>query len=195
MDIVTRAKNICVTPNTEWPVIASEPTTTAALLSGYVVPLAAAAAVAGLIGASLVGIPFVRTPAVAWGVMSACFTFVAAIVGVFALAVLINALAPTFGAAPDSRQALKVAVYSYTPYLVLSILRIVPLLGLLAVLGALYGFYLLYLGLQSVMKCPPETAVAYTAVVVVLAIVVGMVVNGVETVVAAVVGSGLMSRG
>ena len=55
MDIVNRAKNICLTPNTEWPVIAAEPTPPATLITEYVVPLAAIGAVAGFIGGSIVG--------------------------------------------------------------------------------------------------------------------------------------------
>ena len=55
MSIVDRAKNICLTPNTEWPVIAAEPTSTGTLLSGYVVPLAAIGAIAGFIGGSFIG--------------------------------------------------------------------------------------------------------------------------------------------
>ena len=63
MSIVERAKNICLTPNTEWPIIAAEPATPAALVTGYVVPLAAIGAVAGFIGGSIVGhtLPFVGT--------------------------------------------------------------------------------------------------------------------------------------
>jgi len=41
MDLVTRAKNICLTPVTEWPIIAAEQTPAAVLLGGYVAPLAA----------------------------------------------------------------------------------------------------------------------------------------------------------
>ena len=58
MDIVTRAKNICLTPNTEWPVIAAEATPPGTLITEYVVPLAAIGAVAGFIGGSLVGTSF-----------------------------------------------------------------------------------------------------------------------------------------
>ncbi len=50
MSIVDRAKNICLTPNTEWPVIAGESAQTGALITGYVLPLAAIGAVAGFIG-------------------------------------------------------------------------------------------------------------------------------------------------
>ena len=119
MDLVTRAKNICLTPLTEWPVIAAEQTPAAALLGSYVAPLAAIGAVAGVIGGSLVGItiPFggtYRVPLFA-GLAGAVLTFVMAIVGVFILSLVINALAPTFNGQQNSSQALKVAVYSYTP--------------------------------------------------------------------------------
>ena len=34
MDLIQRAKNICLTPATEWPVIAAEPATTGGLIRG-----------------------------------------------------------------------------------------------------------------------------------------------------------------
>jgi hypothetical protein len=52
MSIVDRIKNICLTPNTEWPVIANEPSSTGSLIAGYVAPLAAVAS-AGFVGVSL----------------------------------------------------------------------------------------------------------------------------------------------
>jgi len=69
-------------------------------------------------------------------------------------------------------------VYSYTPAWIAGALRILPLLGLLALLAAFYGLYLLYLGLPRLMKCPKDRAVAYTAVVVVCAIFIGIVIAG-----------------
>jgi hypothetical protein len=194
MDTVTRAKNICLTPATEWPVIAAEQTPAAALLGGYVAPLAAIGAVAGLIGGSLIGftVPFggtYRVPLVA-GVAGAAFTFVMAIVGVFILSLVINALAPTFNGQQNSGQALKVAVYSYTPAWVAGALHVVPPLGVLAIFAALYGLYLLYLGLPRLMHCPDDKALPYTAVVVVCAIVLGFVTSAVGV---AVAGAGMMT--
>ena len=199
MDIVQRARNICLTPNTEWPVIAQESTPASTLITDYVVPLAAIGAVAGLIGGSIIGttLPFIgtfRTPLLT-GVVFAVFTFVMAIVGVFILSLIINALAPTFAAEQNSAQALKVAVYSYTPAWIAAALRIFPVLGVLAILGGLYGLYLLYLGLPRLMKCPAEKAVGYTVVVVVCAIVLSMVVAAAGTIIVggAAVGAGLLS--
>jgi hypothetical protein len=187
MTLVDRAKNIILTPNTEWPVIASEPATQASLLSGYAIPLAAIGPICGFIGGTLVGVtvPFsgtVRVPIIG-GLVGAVFTFCMAIVALFVVSAIINALAPTFGGEKNSTQAFKVAVYSYTPAFLAGVLQLVPLLGVLGVFAALYGLYLLYLGLPRLMKCPQDKAVPYTAVVVVCAIIVTIVIGAVTSVV------------
>jgi hypothetical protein len=196
MDIVTRAKNICLTPKAEWPIIAEEQTPTGTLITGYVAPLAAIGAVAGLIGGSIVGVtlPFAGTYRVpiTSGIVTAVFTFAMAIVGVFILSIVISALAPTFDGQKNSAQALKVAVYSYTPAWIAGVLHILPLLGLLSVLAALYGLYLLYLGLPRLMKCPEDKAVVYTAVVVVCAVVLSVCISLVG---AAITGAGMLATG
>jgi hypothetical protein len=75
-------------------------------------------------------------------------------------------------------QALKTVAYSYTASWVASIIGIIPGLTLIAALaGAIYGIYLLNMGLPFTMKCPPEKAVGYTAVTIVVAIIVGFVLN------------------
>ena len=196
MGLVDRAKNICLTPKTEWPVIAGESTSTGSLMSGYVAPLAIIGPIAGFIGGSVIGhtLPFVgtyRTPIVA-GVGLAIFTFVMAFVGVFILSLIINALAPSFGGEKNSQQALKVAVYAYTPAWLAGILGIIPFLGMLAVLAAFYSLYLLYLGLPKLMKCPEEKSIGYTVVVVICAIVLSVVITAVGGMFA---GAGMLATG
>src|SRR5580765_7593130 len=63
VSISERAKNICLTPQTEWPVIAAEASSPGTLVAGYVAPLAAIGAAAGFIGGSLVGrsLPYLGT--------------------------------------------------------------------------------------------------------------------------------------
>jgi hypothetical protein len=119
------------------------------------------------------------------GLVSAILVFVMSIVAVFILSFIIDALAPTFGAQKNSSQAMKVAVYSYTPAWIAGVLNILPPLSILGILAGLYGIYLLYLGLPHLMKAPQDKAVPYTAVVVVCAIVLSMV--------AAVVGGMMMA--
>jgi hypothetical protein len=196
MSMIDRIKNIVLTPNTEWPVIADEPASTVGLIKGYVAPLAAVGAAAGFIGGSIVGRTglFTGTYRVPFGIglALAVYTLVAAIVGVVVIGFIINALAPTFGGQKDSGRAMKVAVYSFTPAWVTGILNIIPALGMLGVLGALYGLYLLYLGLPVLMKAPREKAVGYTAVTVICSIVVMVVVGTIGTL---VVGAGAFATG
>jgi len=118
--IVERARNICLTPNTEWGVIAAEASSPGTLVTGYVAPLAAIGAVAGFIGGSLVGrsLPYLGTYRVPIfsGLVFAVFTFCMTIVAVFVLSIIINALAPTFGGEQNSAQSLKLAsVSSHKP--------------------------------------------------------------------------------
>ncbi|MEO6236206.1 MAG: Yip1 family protein [Vicinamibacterales bacterium] len=195
MDIVTRAKNICLSPLTEWPIIAAEPATPGGLLIGYAAPLAAIGAVAGFIGGVVIGhtLPFVghyRVPLVS-GLITAIVTFGMALVGVFVLSLVINALAPTFGGEKNDLQALKVAVYSYTPAWIAGVLNISLLLAMLGIFAALYGLYLLYLGLPRLMKSPQDKALPYTIVVLICAIVISIVLAAATAMVA---GAGMYGR-
>ena len=191
-DIVSRIKGILLTPQTEWPVIAAETTTVADIYKNYVVILAAIPAIAMFIGMSIVGYGFSRMP-IGTGLTFAVLSYVLALVGVYIIALVIDALAPTFGSTKDQMQALKTAVYSMTAYWVASAATILPMLGgLVALVGGLYGLYLLYLGLPVTMKTPQDKAVPYTAVTVVCSVVIMIVLN---FVVGSVVGVGALSSG
>ena len=199
MGLVDRVKNILLTPKTEWPVIAGEQSSTGDLMGGYVAPLAGISVLCGFVGNSVVGmsLPFVgtyRTPILA-GIGVAVFSFVMAFVGIFILSLIINALAPTFGGEKSPDQAMKVAVYSYTPAWIAGILGIIPALGLIGVVIALYGLYLLYLGLPRLMKNPAEKSIAYTAVVVICAIVISVVISMLAGGVLMLTGGGAMMGG
>jgi hypothetical protein len=181
MQLVQRAKNIIVSPRTEWDVIAAENTPSRDLVVGYVLPLAAVAAIAGFIGMTLIGqsLPFLGTfrMGIGWGLGLAIYNIIMAVVFVFVLGFIIDALAPTFNGQKNMAQATKLAAYSYTPAWLAGILGIIPALGILAIIGALYGLYLLYLGLPRLMKNPPDKSAGYTALVVVCAIVVGFIIS------------------
>jgi hypothetical protein len=197
--LLARATNIVVRPRTEWPVIASESTPTLKLYTGYVAPLAAIGPLASIIGMSLVGIsiPFmgtIRTP-IASSVMHAITSFVMALVGVFVLSLIINALAPKFDGESNRSQALKVAAYTYTPGWLAGVLLLLPALSFLAVIAAFYGVYLLHLGLPILMKAPKEKATAYTSVVVLCAIVLGIVVAAISGAMLGAQGMSLGLRG
>ena len=183
--IFARIKGILLSPSTEWPLIAAEPTTAGSIYMGYVLPLALIGVIAGFIGSVLIGVavPFigaVRTGIVV-GLFSAVIKLLFAFVGVWLLSWLIDVLAPTFSGQRDSLRALKVAAYSYTPAWVAGIFYIIPVLGIVAALAGLYGLFLLYLGLPVLMRCPQDKSVGYTVVVVLCAIVMAVVLTVLTT--------------
>lgn len=177
MALVDRVKNILLSPRTEWQVIDAEPATVASLYTGYIMPLAAIPAICQAIGMSLIGIsiPFVgghyKTPIVS-ALTSAVVMYVFSLIAVFIVALVIDALAPTFGGTKNQVQALKVVAYSYTASWVGGVLALVPPLSIIGILFGLYSLYLLYLGLPVLMKSPADKAVGYTVVVVIVTIIV-----------------------
>jgi hypothetical protein len=173
--LIARVKNILLTPVTEWAAIDTEASSARAIYVQYVAPLAAIGAIAGFIGRSVVGvsIPFIgtyRTPFVS-GLVMAVVMYALTFLSIFIVALLVDALAPTFGGQKDSLRALKVSAYSYTPAWIAAVFQIIPSLSFIGLLAGLYGIYLLYLGLPVLMRSPKDKAIAYTAVLCVCAIV------------------------
>ncbi len=168
--LIDRVKNILITPKTEWPVIAAEPTGVAQLFKGYVIPLAAFSAVMNFIRMSLIGFGFWRLPVIT-GLTWALIRFGFALLGVYLVGRIIDALAPTFAGQHDQRQAMKTAAYMFTPAAVGTVFVLLPGIGgLLQFLAALYGIYILYLGLPVLMRSPQDKAAGYTATAVVCTI-------------------------
>jgi hypothetical protein len=196
MPMIDRIKAICLKPNAEWPVIEAETTSTRDLMIGYVAPLAAITPIAGFVGGVFIGrtIPFVGTYHVplTTGLTLAVATYLLSMVGVYVLSLIISALAPSFAGEKSNVQALKVAVYAYTPAWVAGILTVFTSLGILAIIASFYGLYVLYLGLPVLMKNPKEKSVGYTIVIVICAIVLWVVIGAVAT---AVGGAGMLARG
>jgi Yip1-like protein len=182
MNLVDRVKRILLSPRTEWEAIDAEQTTTAALYTGYIMPVAAIGPVAHLIGTTVFGIPvpFVGTIRIPLGsaLMRAVIAYVLALAGTYILALIIDALAPTFNAQRSQIQALKLAAYSSTAAWVAGIFALIPWLSPLMIVG-LYSLYLFYLGLPVLMKSPREKVLPYTGVVILAALVVFLVIGAI----------------
>ena len=174
--LLARVKNILLTPKTEWPVIATEPASTASIYTGYILILAAVPTLCQYLKLAVFGysVPFLGTMHVGAGfaLSMAIRIYIGSLIGCFIVALIINALAPTFGGQKDMVQALKATAYSYTASWIAGIAVLLPALGTLIMLaGMIYGFYLLYLGLPPTMKCPQEKAAGYTVVTIICAII------------------------
>ena len=186
MDLVARARNMLTAPKAEWPVIAGESTGTAELYSGYVAPLAAIAPVAAIVGNLLFGGHLGFNESIVAGIIS----FVMALVGVYVIARIASKIAPSFGGKDDLAQGLKLVAYAYTAAWIAGVFGLIPALAVLSIIGGIYSLYLLYTGASVMMGVPRERALGYTAVVILIAIAVylliGFIVGSVVVIVSAV---------
>jgi hypothetical protein len=182
MNLIDRAKSILLQPRDTWPIIEAEQADVAGLYTRYLMVLAAIPAVCGFIGMSLIGVGAfgvsLRVPLLS-GLVNMVVSYALSLVGVFVLALIVDALAPTFGGQKNPIQALKLAVYASTAALLGGVFSLLPMLAMLGLLAALYSVYLLYTGLPVLMRNPPEKTVTYTVVVVLAAIVMGLVIGAV----------------
>ena len=172
--LVQRATNILLHPKAEWDVIAAEPATVQGLFLGYAAILAAIPALARLTH-GLIPFCFViacYTPNPVFAVVGSAVFYVVSLAGVFIVGLIIDALAPSFGGQKDQVQAMKAAVYSWTAAWLAGVFIMIPWFGPLLSLAGLYSFYLLYVGLPRTMKSPEQQSIGYTAVVIILGIVV-----------------------
>ena len=178
-----RAGAIMLRPSAEWTVVAQERGDLSYLLNSYVAILAGIPALSGLIGFVAIGVGTpnagtLRVP-VFPGLLGAVFGYLFAFAAVYVLAFIINVLAPRFGASKNFSEALKLAVYSYTPVWITGIFLLLPGLWFLTVLG-FYSYYLLWRGLPTLMKAPAERALGYAGAVVFAAFVLRILIGWTE---------------
>jgi hypothetical protein len=183
MNLIDRAKNILLSPNTEWEVIRTESSTPAGLFTKYAVILAAIPAIAGFLGYYLIGLSFggfgrIRLEigtAFSWAILS----YILALISVYVLGWIIDALAPSFGSSKELTSSLKVAVYSYTASWVAGIFLIIPSLSFLAAIAGIYSLVLMYLGLKKVKMVPDDKFIGYFIVTVIVAIILYFVIGAI----------------
>ena len=164
MALVERVTNILLKPRFEWPKIAEESATTSSLFTGYILLLAAIGPLA---------------MAIKTGLGIALLSYAISLGVTYLLAMIVDALAPTFGGEKNFIQSLKLTAYSYTAAWIAAVLQLIPLLGgVLSLLGAIYAWYTFYLGVAVMKKCPEEKAVVYTVAIVVCGLLLGIVLFG-----------------
>jgi len=200
VQMMSRIKNMLVSPKSEWPVAAAEPASVASLFLNFILIVSVIPPLFGLVKGVLIGtsIPLVgtiRLPLSA-GIITMVLTYGMALVSTFLVALIINLLAGSFGGEKNLTQAVKTAAYAYSASWVAGVLVLVPWVGwVLALAGSIYSIYLMYLGLPHTMKCPPNKAGGYTAVVVVIAIVLGWILAAVVGIVSTIAMVGKAASG
>jgi len=183
MNLVQRVQDILLKPKPTWPVIEQEQADVAGIYQTYLIYLAAIPAVAGFIGMSLIGFGgfgmHIRMPFMS-GLVNMVVSYGLSLLMVFVLALIVDALAPTFGGSKSQINAFKLVAYGCTAGFVGGVFSLIPSLSILGLVAGLYSIYLIYTGIPVLMKCPQEKAGAYTAVVIVCGIVAGLIVGAVS---------------
>lgn len=188
--LVDRAKNILLSPNTEWRRVAAEQTSVGQMFTGYAMILAAIPLVASIIGQlaftqTVMGVTY--RPPMGLIISMAVVGYLIQLGVVYLMGLIIGALSPGFGGSNDKLGGFKISIYATTPVWVLGILSIFPPLAPLVFLAYLYVIYLIYAGVGPVLGVPEDKSVvatlvivaAYIVLVIVLAVVVTAVVMGI----------------
>lgn len=169
VNAVLRAAAMLADPAAAWTRVDAETDDAFYLLLSYVAPFALIPALAGFIGDCVIGVVVpgagtVRMP-IAGGLLAAMFGYVVMFALVLLVGLLIDALAPLFGATRSFAGALKLAAYSFTPVWLAGIFLLLPGLRFLEFSG-FYGGYILAKGLPPLMRSPEQKSFSYAAVVV-----------------------------
>jgi hypothetical protein len=182
--VVSRVKGILLEPRATWKEIDTEFTKPAEVWGKYVLPLALIGPIALMIGMFIFGkpVPFtsLTNPASLSTIISTGIAaIVVALLSVFVLSRVISLLAPGFGGQRNDVQGLKAAAYSSTAHWIGGIFAVLPALYLVSLIFSLYSLVLLYVGLPIVMKVPNDRAMGYTAVVIIVTVVVFLIAGAV----------------
>ena len=186
VSLVDRVKNILLAPGSEWPRIAAEPSSIQQIYTSYVMILAAIPPIAGFIGMMLFmprigGISY--APSMGYLLAMLVLSYLVTLAVVYIMALIIEALAPSFGGTKDRLQAFKLSAYASTPVWVVGILGLFPPLALLVYVAYVYVAFLIYMGLGPVLRVPQDKAIVFTLVIVVayvlLIILIGAIVGAI----------------
>lgn len=171
--LIERVRNIILKPSEEWDRIAAEPGRIDRLYGGYLLPIVGVVALATFVLTVLTSLFSLSGP-----LFAAIFYLVTALAVTFAMAIVINALAPTFASQRDDIAAHKLAVYSATPWLLTHIFNAHPMLSPISILG-LYAFFLIYVGLPKLMKTPEEKRLPYVGAILLASLIVAVVLGAI----------------
>ena len=117
MALVDRVRNVLLTPKTEWPVIAGESPTAQSLYVGYILILAAIGPIAMALRGGIVG----------FGIGIAVASYAITLVMTYLGALIVDALAPTFGGEKNFTGFSGEEFLQLPPEVVRVVIRITPL--------------------------------------------------------------------
>ncbi|WP_152205484.1 Yip1 family protein [Marinobacter changyiensis] len=179
--LIGHAFGLFIHPDREWDSIRKEHAPPRRLYVAYVLILALIGPICAYISTAHFGWTVGNERLIKLTEISAfqlsLLTYIAIIVGVFALGYAINWMAKTYGAQEeyDRSNALALASYSCTPLFLagFALLYPVPWFNAMVFLAAtVYGAYLMYDGLPIVMRIPKDQAIMYAGALMTVALVI-----------------------
>ncbi len=175
--IINRARNIILSPVSEWEVIKAEAKPSKDILMNYVIPLVLFVAVCKIVGSLLFHMSYFS---LSYSLLEALIAIIVPIGSVYVSALIINELAPSFGSQKNFEAAFRLLAYSMTAGYIASaaagLLSIVGISMILSLFG-LYSIYLLYTGLAPMMGTPEDKKIVYIIVSIIITFVIMAIIS------------------
>ncbi len=156
--VFNRARNLIVSPKTEWTVIQSETQGKEAVVKSYAIPLILIMALCSILGSIIMVSNFGYAIIKALGIFG--FTYA----GMYVSAIIINELTTSFNSKKDIDTTFRLVVYSFTGYfIIMAIVLLLPPLSMLSVFG-LFSVYLFWEGSTILLGTPEDNKVGFVVV-------------------------------
>jgi Yip1 domain len=191
MSLVDRAKNILISPKTEWDVIARENATIGGLFTGYAIPMSVLPVIGSVVAMGLLGIGVGAFATLGMGSIGVGMALGMAAVGLvislillYAMSFIVNAVSPNFNGKSDLASATKLMTYASTPSWIGGLIApfLGPVGGVVSIAAIAYVVYLIYTGIRPVMEVPADKVAGFTVVIIliyiVLSLLLSMVIGG-----------------
>jgi hypothetical protein len=160
-----RTKKMILTPKQEWRVIASETSTPEFVTRQFALPMAIFCGLANLIGLLLFSDPFSLTHAFIFSLAH----FVSVFAGYLITVVVLERIAPTFGAISDRAVASRYIAYSLIPYYIATIpSNLFPESLYFMKIFYAYTIYHLWTGMDVMLKTPENGKFSLMAIILLL---------------------------
>ncbi|MDR0874452.1 MAG: YIP1 family protein [Prevotellaceae bacterium] len=161
-----RAKQMLLSPKTEYQAIEQKDTPHTKVLTSYILPLLLIPALFAFIGYGLIGYSYNghHFSDAGLGFRMAIVQIIVLLGGIYLSTFIINALADNFGATKNFNRTFSLVAYAYTPMFLAGIFNIHHSLWWLLFLVGLYGLYLLFVGLKPMLKPAEDKADTYSII-------------------------------
>lgn len=163
-DIINSSKQVIMYPKLFWLSKKESLDSSTKLLFGYLLPILGVVAVAIFFGEFFRSSHFYIVFALLKSLRTVVLFLLQYLISIF----FINELIKTFGGEKNISISRNLAVYSLTPFLLVSMLTgLFPFLYVLEVLG-FYGFYIFWLGVKELLVFPENKRTSFTLITIVV---------------------------